>query len=428
MVVAVFFIIGAVLAYQFQDQLVPLLLKPLHGEKLVYLNPGGGFSFIFLISIYAGIALSLPVLVQQLYSFLRPALPEAARKKSTGIIFGSFLLMIAGIAFGYLIAVPNALSFLYGFADQYVDASLTAESYLNFVIAYTIGIGIVFQLPLLLILIHNVTPLKPGGLLKSEKWVVLVAFIIAAIITPTPDPVNQTIMALPIIAVYQIGVVTILLSIAKQRRIQKRANKRAPLSNEQFQNLIAQPLTDDEALSLMPILQPAAITPTVVAEQTAANQALHPTALPAPVVLATASTIGRTEPHNSSTLLAIEALEAIDLDTRLETELESALTAEIAPEPTFKLGALEDEPLTTPEVAPQAVVPAKVTQAPVQAHARTQTPVQQRVTPQLQPQSHPHPAQTRNPNQGTVRSIDGIVRQRVARPQISTQPVIATAN
>ena len=69
MLVAVFFIVGACLAYYYQDSLVPLLLNPLHGEKLVYLNPAGGFSFIFLISIYAGIALALPVLIQQLYAF-----------------------------------------------------------------------------------------------------------------------------------------------------------------------------------------------------------------------------------------------------------------------------------------------------------------------------------------------------------------------
>lgn len=222
MLVAAVFIVGACLAYSYQAFLVPLLLDPLGGEKLVYLNPAGGFSFIFLISIYAGIALSFPMLVQQIYAFLRPVLPSGSHKKSSVIIVSSFLLLIAGIAFGYFVAVPSALQFLYGFADQYVEASLTAESYLNFIIAYTIGIGIVFQIPLLLLLINSIKPLTPGGLMKSEKWVLLLSFIVAAIITPTPDPINQAIIAGPVIAVYQIGVVAVLISIARQRRAAKR--------------------------------------------------------------------------------------------------------------------------------------------------------------------------------------------------------------
>lgn len=227
MLVAAFFIVGACLAYTYQEFLIPLLLKPLGGETLVYLNPAGGFSFIFLISIYAGIALAFPILIQQIYSFLRPALPTGAQKKSPVIIISSFLLLIAGIVFGYMIAVPNALSFLYGFADQYVEASLTAESYLNFIIAYTIGIGVVFQVPLLLLLVNSIKPLTPGGLLKSEKWVVLLSFIVAAIITPTPDPVNQVIIAGPVIVVYQIGVIAVLISIARRKGNTKKQVKAA---------------------------------------------------------------------------------------------------------------------------------------------------------------------------------------------------------
>ncbi len=225
-IVAIFFILGACLAYSFQGPVIDAVLAPLKGEKLVYLNPAGGFSFIFMVSIYAGIALAFPILIQQLYAFLRPALPENAQKKSSGLIIGSFLLLVAGIAFGYFVAVPNALIFLYSFADAFIDASLTAESYLNFVIAYTIGIGIVFQIPLLLLLINTIKPFTPTGLMKSERWVLVGSFIVAAIITPTPDPINQTLIAAPVIVVYQIGVIIILNSIFKKRRIEKRLRKK----------------------------------------------------------------------------------------------------------------------------------------------------------------------------------------------------------
>lgn len=229
MIVAAFFLIGASLAYTYQAFIVPALMAPLHGEQLFYLNPAGGFTFIFQVSIYAGMALAFPILLQQIYGFLKPVLPEKAQRKSAILIICSFLLLAAGIAFGYFVAVPNALAFLYGFADQYVDAALTADSYLNFVIAYTIGIGIVFQLPLVLLLIHTIKPLTPGGLMKSEKWVVLISFIIAAILTPTPDPVNQALIAGPVIVVYQLGVIAVLINIANTKRVTKRlAKKQVP--------------------------------------------------------------------------------------------------------------------------------------------------------------------------------------------------------
>lgn len=230
LIVAIFFILGACLAYNFQGPVINAVLAPLHGEKLVYLNPAGGFSFIFMISIYAGLALALPVLIQQLYLFIRPALPAHAQKKSWTLILGGFMLLLAGVAFGYFVAVPNALIFLYGFADQFIDASLTAESYLNFVIAYTLGIGMVFQIPLLLLLVNTIKPLTPTGLMKSERWVILGSFIVAAFITPTPDPINQTLIAGPVIVVYQIGVFIILGSIYKKRRAEKRLAKQQLLA------------------------------------------------------------------------------------------------------------------------------------------------------------------------------------------------------
>ncbi|MES2630687.1 MAG: twin-arginine translocase subunit TatC [Patescibacteria group bacterium] len=227
LIVALFFIVGACLAYAFQPQVVDAVLAPLKGETLIYLNPAGGFNFIFLISIYAGLALAIPILIQQLYAFIRPALPPKGQKRSSTLIIGSFILLLAGILFGYFVAVPNALTFLYSFADSYIDASLTAESYLNFIIAYTIGIGLVFQIPLLLLLVNSIKPLTPGGLMKSEKWVLLISVVIAAIITPTPDPVNQLLIAGPVIIVYQIGVVIILMSLHKKYRANKRELKQA---------------------------------------------------------------------------------------------------------------------------------------------------------------------------------------------------------
>jgi len=217
-VTAFVFLLAASLAYIFRDPLMTLLLGPLEGQKLMYLTPAGGFTFIFLVSIYAGLALTIPLLVYQIYSFAKPALPLRSQGLGGKLLILSFVLLIAGILFGYMYAVPGALRFLSTFAGDYVESALTADSYLNFIVGYTLGLGLIFQLPLLLFIIHKIKPLTPMGLLKSERWVILFAFIAAAIITPTPDPLNQTIIALPVIGIYQLGVIAVLLSIQRTKR------------------------------------------------------------------------------------------------------------------------------------------------------------------------------------------------------------------
>lgn len=210
------------LVYVYRETIIPVILQPLaltfEDQKLMYLNPAGGFNFIFLISIYGGLAVAVPFVVQQLYVFIRPILPRVAQKLSAKLLVTSFFLMIAGILFGYFIAVPGALKFLNEFAGEYISAALTADSYLNFLIAYTVGLGLLFQVPFIVIIGHYIKPWTPGGLMKSERWVIVLSFIAAAIITPTPDPLNLLIVALPIILIYQIGVLTVLVSILKRKR------------------------------------------------------------------------------------------------------------------------------------------------------------------------------------------------------------------
>ena len=216
-------LVGASLAYVFRDQIINILLKPLAGQQLVYLTPGGGFSFILLVSIYAGLAVAAPIVIHQLYCFVRPALSKRVQKHSAFILLSSLVLLISGVTFGYFLAIPGALNFLQEFAGTYVEPTLTAESYLNFIVAYTLGLGIVFQLPLLLMLIHWIKPIPPKKLLSSERWVIVLAFIIAAIITPTPDPLNQTVIALPVIVIYQLGVIGVLISTHREKRRVKKA-------------------------------------------------------------------------------------------------------------------------------------------------------------------------------------------------------------
>lgn len=224
-------VITSALGFQFKDILVDAIMAPLAGEKLVYLTPGGGFSFIFTLSIYFGLLLSIPVIVYQMYKFLQPLVRNASRKLVVTFISLSTLLAAIGATFGYYIAIPSALNFLTTFSGDAVTPNLTADSYLGFVVGYMLGLAALFQLPLLLFMIDYIKPFKPGGLLSSQRYVIIGSMVAAAIITPTPDMVNMLIIAMPVIIMYQVGAVAVFI----HRRMRGPVKQATPASTRTFE-------------------------------------------------------------------------------------------------------------------------------------------------------------------------------------------------
>ncbi len=230
-----FWIVAIVLAasvagLQFKDQLMSVVMAPLDGQKLVYLTPGGGFSFIFTLAIYFGILVAIPVIVYHIYRFMQPLLGNTTRKLIVTFMVLSSLLAIGGAAFGYFVTIPAALHFLASFAGSAVTPNLTADSYLNFVVGYVLGLALLFQLPLLLFLFDHVRPFPPGTLIATQRFVIVGATVMAAIITPTPDAFNMSIVAVPVIAMYQFGVVAIY---TRHRRVAKQHE--APMETREQQ-------------------------------------------------------------------------------------------------------------------------------------------------------------------------------------------------
>ena len=235
-IVVAVFVVASSVAYNYKDWLLAILMRPLGHEKLIYLTPAGGFSFIFQVTIYAGLIVTVPVLVYHIFRFISPILSQKTRLNSVVIVLSSMILLGSGVCFGYFYAIPAAMDFLIHFADGFANASLTAESYLGFVMAYTAGLGLLFQLPLLLLFTHWIYPLQPKKLLSFERYMVLIAFVVAAIISPTPDALNQTIIAAPIILMYQIGVIAVCISVyrrAKPAKIAAKVQARALAAGKQ---------------------------------------------------------------------------------------------------------------------------------------------------------------------------------------------------
>lgn len=199
---------GSVLGYALHKTLVELIQKPLD-QPLYFNSPVGGLNFIIKLCLTFAVIVSLPILLYQVAKFFHPLLEEAHKKALIPYAFCSLLLAYAGVVFAYIVSLPNALVFLSHFGGESIVALITVDEYYNFVLAYLLGFALLFQLPIIVLFINRLKPLKPSKMMKAQRYIILGSFIIAAILTPTPDPINQAMMAMPAIVLYQVAVIIV---------------------------------------------------------------------------------------------------------------------------------------------------------------------------------------------------------------------------
>lgn len=198
--------LASIIGFFIYKPLFSIIRRPLN-EQLYYTTPTGGFNAVIKVSIMFGILVSVPVFVYQIGKFLSPVFRK--RIRSGRIIFASAGLAILGILFAYFVSLPAALHFLANIDSENLQSIITVNEYLSFVAAYLSGFVVLFQLPLIMLFINRIKPQQPGSLMRKQRWVILGSFIVAAVLTPTPDPFNQVIMAAPIILLYQFSIILI---------------------------------------------------------------------------------------------------------------------------------------------------------------------------------------------------------------------------
>lgn len=199
-------LVGGAAGYFFRSPIIAILQRPL-GQDLFYTSPTGSFEFLMRVCLLVGFLVALPAIIYHLLRFIEPALPKhLSRRLITVVITASFGLMCAGVAFGYFISLPTALHFFNHVGDGDLKALITADRYFTFVVNYLGIFAAVFQLPLLLLFINRLTPLPPDKLGKYRKHVIVGSFVLALLTPTTPDPLSQLILALPVIALYEISI------------------------------------------------------------------------------------------------------------------------------------------------------------------------------------------------------------------------------
>jgi len=203
--------IGILIAFHYSDRVLVYLRKPLDkvDVKLVALTPTEAFWTSMKISMVMGIFMAMPVILWQVWAFVAPGLHKHERRfAGPFVIFGS-LLFLAGGAFALLVVIPFALQFLLNFGkDQGIQPMISVSSHVDFIIKFTLAFGAVFELPLILTMLSKMGIVTPKFLAKNRKYAILINFIIAAVLTPTPDIFNQSLMAGPLCLLYEIGIIS----------------------------------------------------------------------------------------------------------------------------------------------------------------------------------------------------------------------------
>ena len=221
------FLIVASAAYPFFDKITEFLIAPLkNGQELVYLTPGGAFGFIIKVCAYVGLIGVLPVIIYHVYRFVMPAVRYTKLRTVIFYTLASMALAVCGVMFAYYISLPAALQFLTGFNLNHINPMLTIDSYFSFVMTYMLAGALLFQLPLVMLITNSVTPLTPKKLMSKQRHMIVGSFVVAAIISPTPDALNQTILASPVVVMYQLGILMIwMVNFRAKRRAHRAVHK-----------------------------------------------------------------------------------------------------------------------------------------------------------------------------------------------------------
>lgn len=226
--VALVLIAGMAVGYIFHEFLFEFIKAPLNAP-LHYMSPAGSFTFIIKICLMIGIVVALPIAIYNAIMFAQPALAKRLSRTRVHLTtFASLVLAAGGAAFGFLVIVPLALKFFYKFQVSGLEAIISADEYLRFVVGVVITFVIIFQLPLLVSLADHIRPLPPRKLLKFEKYVILVGVIVAIIVPFAVDPIVQLLIASPIVVLYNVAIIIVLIQhLFRSRRARKSQKKAA---------------------------------------------------------------------------------------------------------------------------------------------------------------------------------------------------------
>lgn len=188
--------------------------------NLINTEMAGQFTLQIDSSLMIGLVLGIPYLLYEIWRFIKPALHEKERKAASGFVFYASLLFLSGVMFGYYVITPISLNFLAGYTvSSSIQNLFSIDSYISSVATLTLATGLVFELPILVYILANLGIATPKFMRETRRYAIVIILIIAAVVTPTPDMLTMTVVAIPLFLLYE-------LSISVAGMVERRRKKR----------------------------------------------------------------------------------------------------------------------------------------------------------------------------------------------------------
>ncbi len=205
-------VVGAGACWTYREEVFGLLLRPAlaalapDGGRLQALAPGEMFFTYIKCALLIGFVVALPIVFWQVWAFVAPGLYPKEKRLALPFVLISTLLFLGGAFFGYSVVFPIMFAFFSSFENQYVEAAWTMREVFSFTVQMFLAFGIAFELPVLVFFLALAGIVEARQLLGGFKYAVIGAFVVSAVLTPTPDIVTQTLLAGPLILLYLLGV------------------------------------------------------------------------------------------------------------------------------------------------------------------------------------------------------------------------------
>ncbi len=236
---AVAIFVGFMVCWIFSEQLFLFLSQPIlpflkEGEGLAFTKLADPFLLYMKVAFLASIFITSPFVITQVWLFISPGLYKSERRYGIPFIFFSTLFFIGGAAFGYYLAFPRVCGFLLGVGEQF-RAIITIREYLGTLNKILLGLGLVFEMPILVFFLARLGLITPKFMTKNLRYAVLIIFIVAAVITPTPDIPTQCLFAGPMLVLYMFSILVCMVF-----------QKRKPAEEEEDEDDESDDSDDDE--------------------------------------------------------------------------------------------------------------------------------------------------------------------------------------
>ena len=209
-------VIGTLIGMLFSNRVIEVLVWPLRESQLIVLSPTEASVIYFKVALFLGFLIALPYILYQIYGFLAPGLLPKERRLLLLGIPGVIVLFALGTLFTMTILVPFSMPVLMGFLQDVVQPTYSLELYLSFVTTVLFWMGLLFQTPLVVYGLARAGIVAPEGLTKARRLIIFAAALLAAVITPTTDPVTMLLVTGPFLVLYEVGIVLARLAVRQR--------------------------------------------------------------------------------------------------------------------------------------------------------------------------------------------------------------------